>query len=189
MSINKLKDFIVVVKKAVPAALCDGILNEYKDCDDWEDALAGRSGGNVDKKSRNCQVIYTSQPENLAVNTKRTQLDDELFKVVSECLKKYVNEFNTCTVSQDTGYDLLKYSTGGFYVQHTDAFLEHPRETSCSLVLNDDFEGGEFAFFDRQLKYKLNKGDALMFPSNFMYPHEVMEVTEGTRYAIITWFR
>ena len=189
MSINKLKDFIVVVKKAVSAALCDGILNEYKDCDDWADALAGRSGGNVDKKSRNCQVIYTSQPENLAVSTKRTQLDDELFKAVSECLKKYVGKFNTCTVSQDTGYDLLKYSTGGFYVQHTDAFFEHPRETSCSLVLNDDFEGGEFAFFDRELKYKLGKGDVLMFPSNFMFPHEVMEVTKGTRYAVITWFR
>ena len=36
--------------------------------------------------------------------------------------------------------------------------------------------------------YKLEKGDALMFPSNFMYPHEVMPVTKGTRYSIITWF-
>ena len=57
------------------------------------------------------------------------------------------------------------------------------------MHLNDDYEGGEFAFFDRQLKYKLNKGDVLMFPSTFMYPHEVMPVTQGTRYSIITWFR
>lgn len=189
MSINKLKDFIVVIKKAVPTALCDGILDEYKGCDDWKDALASSSRGNAGRKSRNCQVIYTSQPENLTVNAKRTQLDNELFKVASECLKKYTDKFPKCTVSQDTGYDLLKYIIGGFYIQHTDAFIEHPRETSCSLVLNDDFKGGELAFFDRELKYKLGKGDVLMFPSNFMFPHEVMEVTEGTRYAVITWFR
>jgi predicted 2-oxoglutarate/Fe(II)-dependent dioxygenase YbiX len=54
--------------------------------------------------------------------------------------------------------------------------------------LNDDFEGGEFVFFNKELKYKLEKGDAIMFPSNFMYPHEVMPVTQGTRYSIITWF-
>ena len=35
---------------------------------------------------------------------------------------------------------------------------------------------------------KLKKGDAIMFPSNFMYPHEIMPVTQGTRYSIITWF-
>ena len=38
------------------------------------------------------------------------------------------------------------------------------------------------------LKYKLDKGDAIMFPSNFMYPHEIMPVTKGTRYSAITWF-
>ena len=59
---------------------------------------------------------------------------------------------------------------------------------SCVFYWNDDFEGGEFAFFDREIKYKLDKGDAIMFASNFMYPHEIMPVTKGTRYSIITWF-
>jgi predicted 2-oxoglutarate/Fe(II)-dependent dioxygenase YbiX len=67
-------------------------------------------------------------------------------------------------------------------------YHDQNRSVSCSFALNDDFEGGEFAFFDRELKYKLGKGDAIMFPSNFMYPHEVMPVTKGTRYSIITWF-
>ena len=47
---------------------------------------------------------------------------------------------------------------------------------------------GEFAFFNRELKYKLNQGDVIMFPSTFMYPHEIMPITKGTRYSIITWF-
>jgi len=59
---------------------------------------------------------------------------------------------------------------------------------SCSFALNDDFGGGEFAFFDRELIYNLKKGSVIMFPSNFMYPHEIMPVIKGTRYSIITWF-
>jgi len=60
---------------------------------------------------------------------------------------------------------------------------------SILSVLNDDYEGGEFGFFDKKLKIKVNKGDVVMFPSTFMYPHQILPVTKGTRYSIITWFR
>ena len=33
------------------------------------------------------------------------------------------------------------------------------------------------------------KGDLLVFPSSFTYPHEVLPVKSGTRYSIITWIR
>ena len=59
---------------------------------------------------------------------------------------------------------------------------------SCSFALNDDYEGGEWGFFDREIIVKAPKGSAVMFPSNFMYPHEIMPVTQGVRYSIITWF-
>jgi predicted 2-oxoglutarate/Fe(II)-dependent dioxygenase YbiX len=66
--------------------------------------------------------------------------------------------------------------------------MSEPRSISCSLNLNDDYEGGEFTFFDDTLSYNLGKGDVLMFPSNFMYPHAIKPILSGTRYAIITWF-
>ena len=31
------------------------------------------------------------------------------------------------------------------------------------------------------------KGSAVVFPSNFMFPHEVQKVTSGNRYSIMTW--
>lgn len=65
----------------------------------------------------------------------------------------------------------------------------HPRTISCSFALNDDYEGGEFAFFDRRIATKIKKGAAIIFPSNFMFPHEIIKVKKGTRYSIITWFR
>jgi hypothetical protein len=52
--------------------------------------------------------------------------------------------------------------------------------------LNDEYEGGEFIFYD-DLKIELNAGDILIFPSNFLYPHRVDEVTSGTRYTFVSW--
>ena len=53
-------------------------------------------------------------------------------------------------------------------------------------LLNDDFEGGEFVMFD-DMKFDLKKGDVLVFPSNFLYPHKVDKVTKGVRYAYVSW--
>jgi predicted 2-oxoglutarate/Fe(II)-dependent dioxygenase YbiX len=53
-------------------------------------------------------------------------------------------------------------------------------------VLNDDYKGGNFLFNDEH-EVKLRQGDILIFPSIFLYPHKVKEVTEGTRYSFITW--
>jgi predicted 2-oxoglutarate/Fe(II)-dependent dioxygenase YbiX len=82
---------------------------------------------------------------------------------------------------------LLRYEEGNFYIEHTDSFKAQQRSLSCSLLLNHDYDGGEFAFFNRQMMIKSKKGSVIMFPSNFMFPHEIMEVTKGTRYSIITW--
>lgn len=51
--------------------------------------------------------------------------------------------------------------------------------------LNSDYEGCEF--YCRREKIELKTGDILLFPSNFMYPHEVKEATKGTRYSFVSW--
>ena len=63
------------------------------------------------------------------------------------------------------------------------------RQISVSICLNNDFEGGEFVFDFKDEKYQFpqNVGDAVVFPSNFMFPHQVNQVTQGTRYAIVAW--
>ena len=53
-------------------------------------------------------------------------------------------------------------------------------------VLNDNYEGGEFIMFD-DTEIKFEKGDVLVFPSLFLYPHKVEPVKSGTRYSYISW--
>ena len=184
---SNLNEYIVVIKNALTSPLCDSILEEFKNSDEWQDTAIG--GGKTNKDIRNCETIIISYPHIIEKNKKvRLKLDKYIFLSASKCIQEYNTNYPHCRIEEDSGYELLKYPEGGFYTQHVDSFKARPRAVSCSFILNDDYEGGEFAFFDRELKYKLDKGDAIMFPSNFMYPHEIMPVTQGTRYSIITWF-
>ena len=183
---KELKDYIFVVSNVVPLELCDAVLSEYKNCVDWENAIV-KNGENL--KIRNCQTVGISFSSIIEKNKEtRQKIDKDLFTCAAKAIQEYKEKFSLCNIEQDSGYDLLKYELGGFYTTHTDSFKDRPRAVSCSFALNDGYEGGEFAFFNRELVYNLEKGACIMFPSNFMYPHEIMPVTSGTRYSIVTWF-
>jgi predicted 2-oxoglutarate/Fe(II)-dependent dioxygenase YbiX len=184
---SNISDYIILIKNVLSNEVCNKILDEFVNSDEWIDTVVG--SGQVEKTIRNCQTILISYPHVIQKNKDiRHKLDVAIFDGASKCIKEYNTKFPHCKIEEDSGYELLKYPEGCFYIEHTDSFKARPRAVSCSFILNDDFEGGEFAFFNKELKYRLEKGDALLFPSNFMYPHEVMPVTKGTRYSIITWF-
>ncbi|MEL0235742.1 MAG: 2OG-Fe(II) oxygenase [Pelagibacteraceae bacterium] len=170
----------------VPEELCDAILNEYCHSDDWVPSTTG-TGLNPD--IRNCDVINISEGVVVEKNLDfRRELDERFYECASKAINSYRQLFPDVTSDIDTGYSLLRYNIGQFYVQHTDSFKEQQRSVSCSFLLNDDYEGGEFGFFDREILIRGGKGSIVMFPSNFMFPHEVLPVTSGTRYSIITWY-
>lgn len=171
----------------MPTTLCDELLKEYEHSDDWQ--ATEIDGHKLDTQIRYCSIIGMSYAGSIDKNKPvRQKLDNDVFGCATAALQKYRGTHNNCLTKQDTGYSLLRYTEGQFYTAHTDYLTGSPREVACSFALNDNYEGGEFAFFDRQLKYKIPKGAAIMFPSNFMYPHEIMKVTKGTRYSLITWF-
>lgn len=184
---KNLNDYIITIDNAITNELCDAVLGEYKDCADW---VAATTAANKADEERQCDAIGISFDIIIQKNlTVRKNLDTYLYASASYALEQYKERFSLCKVDEDTGYELLRYKQGQFYLTHTDSFVGCNRAISCSFALNDDYEGGEFAFFDRELVYKLKKGSCIIFPSNFMYPHEIMPVTSGTRYSIVTWFR
>lgn len=184
---KNINDYIIVLDNVLTHSLCNAILNEYAKTDEWEQTVVG--GGNVRTDIRSATTIQMSQDFVLQKNyATRKKLDSYVFASVGDAIRRYKEKFEHCCIDADSGYELLRYETGQFYAQHTDSFMARPRAVSCSLALNDDYEGGEFGFFDRKLVVKAPKGGAVLFPSNFMYPHEILPVTSGTRYSIITWF-
>lgn len=184
---KSLEDYIFTLDNVVPNELCDRILNEYRDCSFWTPTSVGN--GNVDDQIRNCDTINISEAIVLQKNFDiRKKIDEDFYICASKAINEYRKLFPEVASEIDTGYGLLRYRKGQFYIQHTDSFQQQQRSVSCSFLLNDDFEGGEFAFFDREIVISGSKGSIVMFPSNFMFPHEIMPVTSGTRYSIITWY-
>ncbi len=92
-----------------------------------------------------------------------------------------------------------EYKVGQRYDWHVDQFMGYEdtiRKISFSILLNDDFEGGEFEIEagspaksaeDRIHKINLKKGDGLFFPSYTW--HRVRPVTKGTRHSLVGWCR
>lgn len=53
-------------------------------------------------------------------------------------------------------------------------------------VMNEDYQGGEFIMW-QDTEIELHTGDLMIFPSNFLYPHKVQEISQGTRYSVVSW--
>jgi predicted 2-oxoglutarate/Fe(II)-dependent dioxygenase YbiX len=182
-----VRDYIVVLENVVPNILCDNILEEFNNDEEWVQTFVGQ--GVIDETIRSAETIIISYPHVIEKNlTVRKQIDNDIFNSAEVAIQKYNDKFPSAKIEEDSGYELLRYKEGRFYKQHTDSFKARPRAVSCSFALNDEYEGGEWGFFDREMVIKAPKGSAVLFPSNFMYPHEIMPVTKGTRYSVITWF-
>jgi len=98
-----------------------------------------------------------------------------------------------------------KYEEGSFYDFHRDGKSDNLgvyntpknkitdgniRKLSMSIILNDNYEGGNFQFAKVNEEIHTpdyNKlGSVIVFPS-FM-THRVEEITKGTRHSLVTWF-
>jgi predicted 2-oxoglutarate/Fe(II)-dependent dioxygenase YbiX len=81
---------------------------------------------------------------------------------------------------------LLRYGKNQQFHDHIDDHPFFTRRISLTYYLNDEYEGGDVEFSRYGLRFKAKKGDLLIFPSNFMYPHRSLPVIEGTKYSLVT---
>ena len=73
---------------------------------------------------------------------------------------------------------------------HTDGIFDDDsqrRILSIIIALTDDYDGGEFNFPEQSYQVKLKRGEAITFPPNYFYPHEVSPPSNGERYTISLW--
>src|SRR6266566_8115776 len=115
-------------------------------------------------------------------------IDDIFWGAVDEAARYYMNRFPDLKVKTDTGVVLLRYQQGCYYKEHVDHHQTMPRSISLSFSINDDYTGGMFSFFGGTHSRYASAGKAIVFPSNFMFPHGIKPITSGTRYSCEMWF-
>ena len=182
-----LRPYVVVLENLLSADFCDQLMAEFATSDEWQFARVGGQA-TVDRAIRNVDVIELSQRSIMQKNAKvRAGFEQTLYGAGFKAVRYYQGLFPFCRIVEGRGFELLRYHPGGFYRTHTDSFQKVPRALTCSFALNDDFGGGDWSFFCGDYTLRPPKGSAVLFPSNFMFPHEILEVTSGTRYAVVTW--
>ena len=90
--------------------------------------------------------------------------------------------FNDHLISTTDNIRILKYDVGQFIEDHTD--VDNKNRASCTLNLNEDYEGGEFRLFDGQIKESFKTGDGFIFPAEPIWIHGTEPITKGTRYCV-----
>jgi alkylated DNA repair dioxygenase AlkB len=175
--------------------LSDIIVDEYKEEETFEWSKIGvHDNARLDFSTRKVREVLITNPSLWKDNEFRTSILDNLIDTVGNCLNAYnhhlVNSYRTSFAYEpqsNEGLKLLHYREGYSFKEHVDGGHNIDRVLTCSINLSDGYEGAEFQFFNGSMTVPLAKGDAVIFPSSFLFPHQITELTKGERYSIITW--
>jgi predicted 2-oxoglutarate/Fe(II)-dependent dioxygenase YbiX len=150
----------------------------------WERAGTTGAGAKQDKRTNfHCGITSAAESGSPVAQNIHNQMYTLLLATTEEYKKKYsIDEY-----FWHEGYNMLRYKGGQEYKAHYDGYTGLGRSLSAIVYLNNDYEGGEVEFVNFGIKIKPEPGMLLLFPSNYAYSHIAHPVTDGTKYAIVTW--
>lgn len=184
MSYN-IKDYMLTIPDFLDQSTCKDIVKKTS-------KLNWHSHGYYDvEKNKNIyydnelSVLHTNIPEIERLNEK-----------LGYALKLYLEKLNLPWYNSYHGYTKVrmnKYTKNTVMRLHCDHIHSiFDGETKGVPILtmlgslNNNYKGGELVMFNSEV-VELKAGSLLIFPSNFLYPHEVLPVKEGTRYSFVSW--
>ena len=185
---QKITDLIYRIDNLVPKNICQSLINFYEENEKLSSSEDSYKVKENKKSSDNYKCLNISQLRNTNKNF------EEPFKIISQYLsimltnyvlhirKEICPTFSSMFINQTDNIRILKYNEGAYIGDHSD--VGPSIRASCTLNLNEDYEGGEFRFFDGRVKHKFKTGDAMLFPAEPIWIHGTEPVTKGTRYSI-----
>ena len=177
----KLTDLIYRQKNFLTSDQCDYLINEFKKREhekELECCPEANTGINT----------YSSfDMVELIPNTESFSIIHDATEKMINLYHKYTDKFNSFHVNRRDSlkyslkYRLLRYKEGCKIHQH----IDHDPYVygSCTFNLNDDYSGGDFVFFKGKHRVKLKKGEAMIWPADFHWVHEVEKIKKGCRYS------
>ena len=172
---------------------CENTIDELSMCDWKKHEWYYSTIDSFDKKSGdNESEVIMDDAFSKNIGERNNFILDKLHSIILE----YIESFNFPWFFAWEGYSAMKfirYSQGQTMKNHCDhihTLFDGKRKgipiLSIIGLLNDDYEGGELIMFeDKKIDTKV--GDVLIFPSNFLYPHEITPVSKGVRYSYTSW--
>jgi Rps23 Pro-64 3,4-dihydroxylase Tpa1-like proline 4-hydroxylase len=163
---------------------------------EWKDAFVKNSKDvELDTTTRNTKTIgvsYSGKIDEIEDSDMSSlffiNLNNIFFEHFDPIEKDYLQSFGIGTTWHDS-YGILKYGEGQFFTNHIDDHPDYHRRVSTLYYLNDNYSGGELNFPRFNLSFKPKANHMVVFPSTYVYNHSVSPVTEGERYAVVSWMK
>jgi hypothetical protein len=185
---HKITDLKFHINKLVPKDVCEYFINFYENNTEYATKEISYKFKTKKREEDNFKCI----------NLTRFSLENSNFIKPLELAKKYISIMitnyvlhirkNICSTFDDKlicnslNIRILKYEKGQLIKDHSD--VNRSIRASCTLNLNEDYEGGEFRFFNGRIKHSFKTGDAMIFPAEPIWIHGTEPIVKGTRYAI-----
>lgn len=181
---KRISEFIKIYKNSLPENLCKRIIKDSENLDWKKHSWSTHNYNQVTGSETDFDRAALSGVNSLFLHN----ICEKFCKDYALSLKGGQFLFNTLSTIQ-----LNRYSIGTLMARHQDhinGLFDGQKKgipiLSIVGLLNSDFTGGEFIFWD-DYKIKLTAGDLMIFPSNFIFQHRVDQVSEGIRYSVVTW--
>lgn len=183
-----LQHYVGIYHDAIIGTTCKKLILDSKDFV-WDNFGWGTVEHFNYKKS---DTSYTKQCDTCE------KLPSKYKLLLNPIVEKYIEIYKTTYIGQlnIAGYSPIKlnrYSTNLSLEKHFDhihSLFDGQRKGIPMLsivgLLNDDFEGGEFILWD-DYSVPMKEGTIIIFPSNFLFPHRISKITQGTRHSFVSW--
>ena len=184
---SKLDDYIIVKKSAIPADICDDIISNIEN-DSWS---KHSWYNNLE------DTTHSEDTQELSVLEITNQMQELLNPFMMQSFKEYVDKVKyknwSELVYQFSTIRFNRYEKGQLMREHHDhiySLFDGDKKgipiLSIIINSNEGYDGADLVFWDEYV-LPLGKGDILMFPSLFLYPHKVTEMKSGIRYSGVSW--
>jgi predicted 2-oxoglutarate/Fe(II)-dependent dioxygenase YbiX len=167
---------------------CDELINEFEQRKDESSREYSTNAKTNKTELSNFRVVSLNpNTENFNLIREKTKLAINSYLEYLDHPKYFLTEGLKNSLKYSHAYRIMKYKVGASIHPHVD--YDAYTYGSITFNLNNEYEGGEFKFFNGNHTINLHKGDALIFPANYFWVHEVTTVTKGNRYSINSFIK
>lgn len=154
----------------------------------WHDALVGDR--EVIKSYRDC-VDFKLRKTDIEHIPTEFSLTRDCYEYVHDalqyCLQHYQSLYGI-RLEYMEAINFVRYGEGQHFNVHSDHGFSYSCVTSSVMWLNDGYKGGDLVFPHLQMRITPRAGDAIFFPSTYIYAHASEPITEGIKYSAVTMF-
>lgn len=179
-------DYVRVYKNVIKKEHSDFIIAKSKKYDSWETHTWASYKTLLEKEDNSTEFERSMTLDVASKLILHTYVNDTLDLYYHEAgMTNHKNGFSNISLNHYTPGTKMDHHHDHIYSVFDGNIRGIPVLTALGL-LHSDFKGGEFIICN-DYTVPFEGGDIMIFPSVFLFPHEVTTVTEGNRYSFVSW--